>query len=233
MRRYAHGEAALMAYLQQALDDPSPARWQMFGVYQLPSPSHALRRAMAPLIATRGVDIEIEPQGGRPRCARSAGSALCRRLCRRPGWSEELLALQRTGYGTIPPELLAGAVEALRRWSRVWPQRPTAVVAAPAHSVEMRANIALAQHIAAVGKLPFLDLFSWSGDAVDDQLSSGPVVAHLDATIRLDRSVEVPTGPVLLCATTMRTGWSLTVSAALLHDAGCTTTMPLVIHRLP
>jgi len=81
--------------------------------------------------------------------------------------------------------------------------------------------------------MPNLDLFSWHGEPVGDQLSSGPVVAHLEAAIRLDRSVEVPNGPVLLCATTMRTGWSLTVSAALLHDAGCTSTMPLVVHRLP
>lgn len=84
-----------------------------------------------------------------------------------------------------------------------------------------------------MGRLPFLDLFSWDGDAVGDQLSSGPVVAHLESVIRLDPAVAVPTGPVLLCATTMRTGWALTVSAALLHDAGCSATMPLVVHRLP
>ncbi len=243
MRRYAHGEGCLMAYLQQALDDPSPAACGRCSVCTGVLPSPGLHASPERLAAVRtymhGVDIEIEPRkmwpSGGARRGKISGLSQGRAVAFAddPGWSEELLALQRTGYGTIPPELLAGAVEALRRWSRVWPQRPVAVVAAPAYSVEMKANIALARHIAAVGKLPFLDLFSWRGDAVGDQLSSGPVVAHLEAAIQLDCSVEVPNGPVLLCATTMRTGWSLTVSATLLHDAGFITTMPLVIHRLP
>ena len=243
MRRYAHGEGCLMAYLQQALDDPSPAACGRCSVCTgvLPSPGrHASAERLAAARAyMHGVDIVIEPRkmwpsGGKRRgriSGLSEGRAVA--FADDPGWTEELLALQRTGYGSIPPELLAGAVEALRRWSKVWPQRPVAVVAAPAHSVEMKANIAFAQHIAAVGKLPFLDLLSWDGPAVGDQLSSGPVVAHLESVIRLDPSVEVPHGPVLLCATTMRTGWSLTVSTALLHDAGCPALMPLVIHRLP
>ncbi len=243
MRRYAHGEGCLMAYLQQALDDPSPAPCGRCSVCTGMLPAPGIRASPERLAAARtymqGVDIEIESRkmwaSGGTRRGKISGLSQGRAVAFAddPGWSEELLALQRTGYGTIPPELLAGAVDVLRRWSRVWPQRPVAVVAAPAYSVEMRANIAFAQHIATFGKLPFLDLFSWSGDAVGDQLSSGPVVAHLDASIRLDRSVAVPNGPVLLCATTMRTGWSLTVSAALLHDAGCSTTMPLVVHRLP
>jgi len=68
---------------------------------------------------------------------------------------------------------------------------------------------------------------------VPTDTSSAPVVAHLEQAIRLDTSIAVPTGPVLLCATTMRTGWALTVGGALLYEAGCASTMPLVIHRLP
>ncbi len=243
MRRYAHGEGCLMAYLQQALDDPSPAACGRCSVCTGVLPAPGLRASAERLAAARtymhGVDIVIEPRkmwpsGGKRRGRISGldeGRAVA--FADDPGWSDELLALQRTGYGSIPVELMSGAVEALRRWSKVWPQRPVAVVAAPAYSVEMHANVSLAQHIAGVGKLPFLDLFSWNGDAVGEQLSSGPVVAHLENVIRLDPSIEIPRGPVLLCATTMRTGWSLTVSAALLHDAGCPATMPLVIHRLP
>jgi ATP-dependent DNA helicase RecQ len=59
------------------------------------------------------------------------------------------------------------------------------------------------------------------------------VVTHLERAIEFDASIALPDGPVLLCATTMRTGWSLAVAAALLHDAGCAAAMPLVIHRLP
>lgn len=243
MRHYAHGEGCLMAYLQQALDDPSPAPCGRCSVCtgQLPSPGarpsdERLRAARDHL---QGVDVVIEPRkrwpGGVARTGRIHGLAEGRAVAYADdaGWSDELLALQRTGYGTIPPGLLAGAVETLRRWSRVWPERPVAVVAAPAFSVEMRANRSLAEHLAAVGKLPVLDVFSWSGGEVPTDASSAPVVAHLEQAIQLDGSVPVPHGPVLLCATTMRTGWSLAVSAALLHEAGCTAAMPIVVHRLP
>jgi len=244
MRRYAHGQGCLMAYLQQALDDPSPAPCGRCSVCtgELPSPGArpSEQRLQAARAHLQGVDVFIEPRkqwpGGVGRKGRINGLAEGRAVAFADdaGWSDDLLALQRTGYGTIPPELLAGAVDTLRRWSKVWPQRPVAVAAAPAYSVEMRANQALAEHIAAVGKLPLLPLFSWSGPEVPTDTSSAPVVSHLEQAIALDRSVGVPThGPVLLCATTMRTGWSLTVCGALLAEAGSPPAMPLVVHRLP
>jgi ATP-dependent DNA helicase RecQ len=76
-------------------------------------------------------------------------------------------------------------------------------------------------------------VFAWHGSPAPPDSSSTPVVAHLEQAIELRRDADVPHGPVLLCAATMRTGWSLSVSAALLHDAGYGVALPLVIHRLP
>ena len=243
MRRYAHGDGCLMAYLQQALDDPSPAPCGRCSVCTgvLPAPGAAPtgERLQAARAYMQGVDIVVEPRKlwpqGVARRGRISGMAEGRAVAFAddPGWSDELLALQRVGYGSIPPALLDGAVDALRRWSKVWPARPVAVVPAPAASVEMKANVALAAHVAAVGKLPLLDVFRWDGEPVPSDSSSGLVVAHLERAIRMDGSVALPAGPVLLCATTMRTGWSLTVAGALLHEAGCGPVMPLVVHRLP
>jgi ATP-dependent DNA helicase RecQ len=243
MRRYAHGDGCLMAYLQEALDDPSPAACGRCSVCtgELPSPGNAptADRLRAARDYLQGVDIVIEPRkqwpSGVSRRGRIAGLAEGRAVAFADdaGWSDELLALQRTGYGTIPPELLAGAVETLRRWRSVWSQRPVAVAAAPAFSVERRANRMLAGHLAGVGRLPLLELFSWNGPETPSDTSSAPVVAHLEQAIGFDRSIAVPDGPILLCATTMRTGWSLTVAAALLHESGGNTAMPVVIHRLP
>jgi ATP-dependent DNA helicase RecQ len=243
MRRYAHGDGCLMAYLQLALDDPSPAPCGRCSVCtgELPSPGNvpSADRLRAARDYLQGVDIVVEPRkqwpSGVSRRGRISGPVEGRAVAFADdaGWSDELLALQRTGYGTIPPELLAGAVETLRRWRSVWPQRPVAVAAAPAFSVEMRANQMLAEHLAGVGRLPLLDLFSWNGPETPSDTSSAPVVTHLEQAIGLDRSVTMPDGPILLCATTMRTGWSLTVAAALLHEAAGNTAMPVVIHRLP
>ena len=133
----------------------------------------------------------------------------------------------------IGPELLAGAVETLRRWSKVWPARPIAVAAAPAFAVEMAANRALAQHIGAIGKLPVLELFEWHGDQLQRDTSSGPIVGHLQRSVQRNQLSEVPRGPILLCAASMRTGWTLAVCAALLFEENNALTLPLVIHRLP
>ena len=46
-------------------------------------------------------------------------------------------------------------------------------------------------------------------------------------------SVAIPSGPVLLVDDTTRTGWTLTVAAALLAEAGAGAVWPLVVHRLP
>lgn len=243
MRRYAHGDGCLMAYLQQALDDPSPAPCGRCSVCtgELPAPGNrpSDQRLAAARTHLQGVDVVVEPRklwpSGVSRKGKIAGIAEGRAVAFAddPAWSEELVALRRVGYGSIPPELLQGAVDALTRWSKVWPARPVAVVPAPAFSVEMAANRAFAEHIARVGKLPVLDVLTWQGDAVPTDTSSAPVVTHLEQAIRIDRSVPIPEGPVLLCATTMRTGWSITVAAALLHEVGYEAVMPLVIHKLP
>jgi ATP-dependent DNA helicase RecQ len=243
MRQYAHGEGCLMAYLQLALDDPSPAKCGRCSVCtgELPSPgtTPSEERLLAARHFLRGADIAIEPrklwpQGvSRRSKIQGLGAGRAVAFADDPGWAEELLALQRTGYGTVSPELLAGAVETLRRWSTVWATRPVAVVPAPAPGVEMRANRAVAEHIARIGRLPLLEVFSWTGNPPPADASSTPVVAHLEQAIQFDSSVELPHGPVLLCATTMRTGWTLAVAAALLHEAVGTTSLPLVVHRLP
>ena len=243
MRRYAHGDGCLMAYLQVALDDPSPAPCGRCSVCtgKLPPPGARPgdERLQAARTYLQGVDVVIEPRklwpAGVGRKGKIQGIVEGRAVAFADdaGWSAELLALRLTAYGTIPPALLDGAVQTLRRWRQVWPERPVAVVPAPAHAVERAANRVLAAHLAAVGKLPLLDLFTWTGGAAPSDTSSAPVVSHLERAVRLQPEAAMPDGPVLLCAASMRTGWALTVSAALLHQAGCGAVMPIVIHRLP
>jgi ATP-dependent DNA helicase RecQ len=45
--------------------------------------------------------------------------------------------------------------------------------------------------------------------------------------------VETPAGPLLLVDARYRSGWSITVAAALLREAGATAVLPLVLHQLP
>ena len=68
---------------------------------------------------------------------------------------------------------------------------------------------------------------SWSG------LGAGAVVAALTDALALHPGVDLPPGPVLLVDARYRSGWTMTVAAALLRDAGATVVLPLVLHQLP
>ena len=243
MRRYAYGDGCLMGYLQEALDDPSPAKCGRCSVCTGALPAPGTQPSQERLVAARnhlrGADITVEarklwPSGvSRKGKIQGIGEGRAVAFADDPAWDDELRALQRSGNSTIPAELLAGAVETLRRWSKVWPSRPVAVAAAPALPAEMNANRVLAEHIAGVGRLPLLDLFTWQGTPAPTNTSSGPAVLHLEQAIQLNLATHVPDGPVLICATTMRSGWTLTLSGALLHEATGKSSLPLVIHKLP
>jgi len=243
MRRYAHGDGCLMAYLQEALDDPSPSKCGRCSVCTGALPAPGTQPSQERLVAARnylrGADITVEPRKlwpsgvSRKGKIQGIGEGRAVAFADDPAWDDELRALQRSGNSAIPAELLAGAVETLRRWSKVWPARPVAVAAAPAPPAEMNANRVLAEHIAGVGRLPLLDLFSWQGTPAPTNTSSGPAVLHLEQAIQLNLATQVPDGPVLICATTMRSGWTLTLCGALLHEATGKSSLPLVIHKLP
>jgi ATP-dependent DNA helicase RecQ len=58
-------------------------------------------------------------------------------------------------------------------------------------------------------------------------------VAHLESAVRLGSAGQLPSGPVLLCAATARSRWTITVAGALLREAGVGEVLPLVLHQRP
>ena len=241
MRKYAHGEGCLMAYLQMSLDDPEPAACGRCSVCtsKLPHPGDAPshEKLMLARAFMRGNDAEIEPRKKWPSGVSRKGNIVALNAGRAvafaddPGWSVELGELSRSRPGEIPQSMLDGSVATLKRWSKVWETRPTSVVALPAP--DMRSNIQLAQHIAQIGKLPFVDVFSWTGSAPPDDAASTPVVAHLEKAIQMKPDFELPRGPVLLVSTDIRTRWTATVAGALLREAGASGVLLLALHQRP
>lgn len=243
MRSFAHGRGCLMAYLQRALSDPDPAPCGICSVCsgRLPQPGASPPASLVNRASSflRQQDYVIEPRKLWPKGCSRKGSITAKLNARAvafaedPGWAEELDKFRQSSDGVIPPELLAGAVDLLVRWKKDWEQRPALVMPAPAFGQEMQSNRQLAHHIASVGKLPLLDAFSWHAAAVPDNIPSAPHVNHLEHAIQLAKPQPAPNGPVLLCATTARSCWTLTVAAALLAENGAERTMALVLHRLP
>jgi ATP-dependent DNA helicase RecQ len=241
MRQYAHGAGCLMAYLQTALDDPSPAPCGRCSVCTGHLPFPGLTPSQDKLIAARnflrGVDVDIEPRKrwpagvGRKGTIRGFDVGRAVAFADDPGWVAELQALRLAPSGDVPPDLLAGSVATLGRWAKTWPARPVCVVPLPAPG--MTANRVLAEHIARMGRLPLHDVFGWRGGPAPDDTASTPVVAHLESAIRLDADAALPPGPVLLVATEVRTRWAATVAAALLRENGASQVLLLALHLQP
>lgn len=245
MRQYAHGQGCLMAYLQTALDDPSPAPCGRCSVCTGHLPFPGLTPSQVKLIAARdflrGMDVDIEPRKRWPAGVGrkggiqgfDAGRAVA--FADDPGWVAELQALRQAEPGEMPgdvPEaLLAGALATLGRWAKNWPARPVCVVPLPAP--DMASNRTLAAHIARKGRLPLHDVFSWQGGPTPADLASTPVVAHLESAIRLAPDADLPHGPVLLVCTDARTRWTATVAAALLRENGVSQVLLLALHLRP
>jgi ATP-dependent DNA helicase RecQ len=244
MRSFARGTGCLMRFLQEALDDPDPSDCGRCSVCtgQLPGPGArpGAERIEAARVFTRGRDVVIEPRklwpsGGKAgRKGRIAGCNEGRALAFAddPGWAELLLPLFAAPDGPAPPQVLHGVVEVLARWRRTWGPRPVAVVPMPS-AEHPRLIHSVALHVAAVGRLPLVDALQLKGPTPGADAPSGAKVAALLEALSLRPPVEVPAGPLVLIDARYRSGWSMTVAAALLREAGATAVLPLALHELP
>ncbi|MCU1397847.1 MAG: ATP-dependent helicase, RecQ family [Acidimicrobiales bacterium] len=242
MRRYAAGAGCLMQFLQLALDDPDPTPCGRcsFCTGILPEPGLHPSASLATAVRqfARGVDAIIEPRklwpSGLPGwsgkiTACSEGRALA--FADDPGWADELSRFDGPD-APIDGAIADGLVDVLRRWKTSWGPRPVAVVPIPSAQHPLRVSSA-AEHIAAIGKLPILDVLRQHGPVPPTDTASGARVRALVERLSLADDADVPRGPVLLVDDTYRTGWTMTVAAALLRRAGATAVLPLLVHQLP
>ena len=245
MRGFAAGKGCLMRFLQQALDDPEPSdcgRCSVCtGTLPRPGAQPGAERLEAARVFARGQDVLIEPRklwpaggGGQGRKGKVIGCSEGRALAYAadPGWAEALLPLFAAPDGPAPAPVLDGVVELLARWRRSWGARPVAVLPMPS-ALHPKLVLSVASHLAAVGRLPLVDALRLAGSTPDADLASGAKVAALVQALVLRPEVAVPAGPLLLIDARLRSGWSMTVAAALLREAGASAVLPLVLHRLP
>lgn len=243
MRQYAAGRGCLMEFLQLALDDPSPAPCGTCsvctGVFPGPGREIDQERVAAAEVHLRGEDVVIEPRRRWPsglssgrrgiilgceegRALAFADSAAWTQATRQVGGPDRVL----------DDEVIAGVVAVLARWRNSWDERPVAVVPIPSRR-HPRMVSDLAARIAAIGRLELIDAFEVSGPRPPEDVSSGPRVEALLESLLLRDGMALPAGPVLLVDDFYRSGWTMTVAASLLREAGVTAVMPLVIHQRP
>jgi ATP-dependent DNA helicase RecQ len=129
--------------------------------------------------------------------------------------------------GAALDEVVAGMVPVLARWG--WRTRPTAIVPVPsATHADLVALVA--GRLAEVGRLPLADaLVRRPGTPAQRAMgnSAHQAANALDTLAIVDDLV--PDGPVLLIDAVRSSGWTATVAAALLSEAGAGPVLPLVV----
>ncbi|MHB8189858.1 MAG: RecQ family ATP-dependent DNA helicase [Ferrimicrobium sp.] len=244
MRSYAGGHGCLMEFLQQALDDPDPGPCGRCSVCTRELPVQGFdvntESVSAARAYLRGADVVIEPRklwpkgvaDGRGGRITGAGTGRALTFADSPEWREVVRAMSGPDL-PLDDEVFDGVVSVLSRWRRQWTARPVAIVPMPSRH-HPRMIMDLATRIAQVGKLAIIDALEVTGPRPSDAAASLFKVETLVAGLHLQPGVVLPTnGPVLLVDDTYRSGWTMTIAAALLREAGVSAVMPLVVHQLP
>jgi ATP-dependent DNA helicase RecQ len=252
MLAYQATDGCRMEFLRRELDDPEAAACgrcdNCTGRPWPASVPDAGAQAARDRLARPGVSVEprkMWPSGmkdlgidasGKIPAARTAepGRALGRLTD--VGWGATLRALLAEGAPDEPvtPALTDAVVKVLAAWD--WAQRPAYVVTMPSRT-RPRLVGSLGQRIAAIGRLTYLGGLGYAS-------ADGPGPRRHNSAQRLaslSRALVVPDelrdalkatamdAPVLLVDDQIDTGWTMTVAAALLRDAGAPAVLPLAL----
>ena len=250
MRSYAAATTCLETLLRLALDDTVGESAQCgrcsvcVGALPAALPRTPSRENLEAATAfLRGLDTVIAPRklwasglsgrSGRisPTLAIAEGRALA--FADDPAWTDIAGLLADSSDDIESPDwVLQGLTTVLARWRSSWLARPIAVAAIPS-TRRPRFNQSLAAGLAAIGQLTVIEPFEVSSPHAPSGLSPAARARTVEARIRLRAGIAVPSGPILLVDDTLRTSWTMTISGALLREAGATAILPLVVHQRP
>jgi ATP-dependent DNA helicase RecQ len=250
MLGYQATDGCRMEYLRRQLDDPDAVpcgrcdnctgqRWQA----DVPEAgaTAARDRLLRP-------GVEVEPRRMWPTGMKALGLDVAGKIpaaaVAEPG--RALGRLTDIGWGSALRVLLAdnapdepvtrpvvdAMIKVLAAWD--WASRPAGVVTLPSRTRPVLIT-SLGQQLSSIGRLPYLGALAYAGD-------EGPGPRRHNSAQRLGslwHAFEVPDevrkaidgldGPVLVIDDRVETGWTMTVAARLLREAGASAVLPLVL----
>ena len=150
------------------------------------------------------------------------------------GWGTTLRTMLAPGAPDEPVtrQVIDAMVRVLAAWD--WASRPAGVLTLPSRT-RPQLITSVGQQIAAVGRLPYLGTLGYADDTAPgprrhnsaQRLSSLWHAFELSAEVR--DAVTRLDGPVLVIDDRIETGWTMTVAARLLREAGAAAALPLVL----
>ena len=250
MLAYLTTDGCRMEYLRRQLDDPAAApcgrcdncTGQRAGS-EVPeaSASAARERLLRP-----GVTVEprrMWPTGMKALGVDAAGK-IPEDLLAEPGralgrltdigWGAQLRALLAEGAPDEPvtEPVVAAVIKVLAAWD--WAQRPAGVLTLPSRT-RPRLITSLGRQLASVGRLSYLGALAYTRE-------DGPGPRRHNSAQRLSslwHTLEIPDdvraavgtldGPVLVVDDRIETGWTMTVAARLLRQAGAPAVLPFAL----
>ena len=250
MLAYLTTDGCRMEYLRRQLDDPAAApcgrcdncTGQRAGS-EVPeaSASAARERLLRP-----GVTVEprrMWPTGMKALGVDAAGK-IPEDLLAEPGralgrltdigWGAQLRALLAEGAPDEPvtEPVVAAVIKVLAAWD--WAQRPAGVLTLPSRT-RPRLITSLGRQLASVGRLSYLGALAYTRE-------DGPGPRRHNSAQRLSslwHALEIPDdvraavgtldGPVLVVDDRIETGWTMTVAARLLRQAGAPAVLPFAL----
>ena len=251
MLAYQTTDACRMEYLRRELDDPGAARCGRCDNCTGRPQDREVPQAGADAARQRlfRPGVEVEPRRMWPPGMKDLGISVASGKIPADRTAEPGRALGRLtdlGWGTTLRALLAdeapdepvtdqltqAVVKVLAAWD--WNQRPAGVATLPSRTRPVLIT-SLGQRIAQVGRLPYLGSLGYASPG-------GPGPRRHNSAQRLRSlwpALTVPddlrgvlsqlTGPLLLIDDRIETGWTMTVAAEHLREAGAPAVLPLVL----
>ena len=185
------------------------------------------RRMWPPGMTSLGVDV-----AGRISAEAAAEPGRCVGRLTDLGWGGTLRKMLSGDAPDepVPDDLFDAVVQVLTGWD--WAQRPATVVTMPSRTRPTMIS-ALGQRIAATGQLGYLGSLGYADGGPGRQHNSAQRLAALWRELivpdALGAVLAGAAGPVLLVDDRVDTGWTMTVGAKLLREAGAPAVLPFAL----
>jgi ATP-dependent DNA helicase RecQ len=225
-----------MEFLRRQLDDPDAVPCgrcdNCTGDRRPEDVPEASATAARDRLLRPGVEVEprrmwptglTEASGKIPTSAQAAQGRALGRLTD-IGWGNTLRELFAADDEPVPGNVADAVIKVLTTWK--WDTRPAAIMSIPSRTKPLLIE-SLAQRIADVGRLPYLGALGYPDPPAERRHNSAQRVRSLWNAFSVP--CELPHGPVLLIDDRIDTGWTMTVAARLLRDAGAPAVLPLTL----
>jgi ATP-dependent DNA helicase RecQ len=183
------------------------------------------RKMWPTALANLGLDLKGKiAEGAEP------GRAVARLTDLGHGQALRALFREDTPDGPVPPALAQAVMEVMKDWAPEWASRPDAIVVVESATRPILTRD-LADGLARVMQVPVVGTGAIRDHSVPPRAGQTNSAQRVAATRRrggLD--ADVPAGAtVLLVDDQVATGWTLTVAAAAIREAGASAVLPLVL----